>query len=114
MANSGATFNRMMRELLTGCLHTDSYVDDILGHTITRDIHIKMLQELFTRIRDAGLTVKPSKCFIGFSNIGFTGHVVGKGLVQMEEDKITKIKEAISQTTILRLPDFSRPFNTAV
>lgn len=64
--------------------------------------------------RDAGLTVKPSKCFIGFSNIGFTGHVVGKGLVQMEEDKITKIKEAISQTTILRLPDFSRPFNTAV
>ena len=94
MINSGATFNRMMRKLLQGSIDADHYVDDILGHTVTWNQHLAMLRELFTRIKEAGLTVRPTKCMIGYRNVGFTGHVVGNGVLQMEEDKVVKIREA--------------------
>ena len=94
MVNSGATFNRMMRKLLSGCTFVDNYVDDMIGHTTTWEEHLTMLRELFRRIAAAKLTIKPSKCFIGFNNIGFTGHMVGNGVVQMEEEKLVKIKQA--------------------
>jgi hypothetical protein len=94
MVNSGATFNRMMRKLLNGCRGADSYVDDILGHTVTWESHLQMIQDVFQRVRDAGLTIRPSKCMVGFKNIGFIGHMVGNGVLQMEEDKVERIRQA--------------------
>ena len=106
MVNSGATFNRMMRKLLDGCNNADNYVDDILGHTRTWDSHMSMLREVFERIRQAKLTIRPTKCFIGFGNIGFTGHVVGNGVLKMEEDKLQKIKEAPQPKTKKQVRSF--------
>jgi hypothetical protein len=94
LINAGATFNRMMRKLLHCCSNTDHYVDDILGHTMTWSQHMDMLRELFRRIKDAGLTVKPSKCSIGYDRMGFTGHVVGHGRIGMEDDKLGRIRDA--------------------
>jgi hypothetical protein len=80
MVNSGATFNRMMRKLLAGCDFVDNYVDDMIGLTITWTVHMTMLQDLFWRLAEAELTIKPSKCYIGYNNIGFTGYMVGNGI----------------------------------
>ena len=63
LVNSGATFNRLMRRLLEKLDGVDNYVDDVLAHTPEWDGHIDKLRETFTRIRNAGLTVRPSKCF---------------------------------------------------
>ncbi|XP_053406591.1 uncharacterized protein LOC128559314 [Mercenaria mercenaria] len=105
MVNSGATFNRMMRKLLAGIKDADNYVDDVLGHTITWERHVMMLRNLFTRIREARLTVKPSKCMIGFGSISFTGHVVGDGMMQME-DELDKIRSADRPETKTQLRSF--------
>ena len=99
MVNSGATFNRMMRKLLDGCKHEDNYVDDVLGHTITWEEHLGMLRDVFSRLQVAKLTVRPTKCMIGYSNISFTGHVVGNGVLQMEDDKLNKIRDAAAPKT---------------
>jgi len=32
MVNSGQTYNRMIRKLLTGATNLESYIDDVLGH----------------------------------------------------------------------------------
>ena len=82
MVDSRATFNKMTRKLLSECEFVDNYVDDMLGHTTNCEEHLTML---FKRIEAAKLTVKPSKCFVGFNN---TGHMVGNGVVQMEEEKL--------------------------
>ena len=84
----------MTRKLLKGCDYLDIYVDDILGHTVSWDSHLQMLRNLFTRIRQAGLTVRPTKCYIEYTMIEFTGHLVGEGEVRMEDKKISKIKNA--------------------
>ena len=99
LVNSGATFNNMMRKLLKGCNDVDNHVDDILGHTVSWDSHLQMLRNVFTRIRKAGLTVRPTKCYIGYKTFDFTGHVVGEGGVRMEDGKIDKIKNAEESAT---------------
>ena len=106
MVNSGATFNRMMRKLLVNCPNTDHYVDDILGHTTSWGKHMEMLRDVLGRIRDAGLTVRPTKCLIGYGNIGFTGHVVGNGIVQMEQEKLQKIRDAPQPKTKKQVRSF--------
>ena len=83
LVNSGNTFNRMMRKLLHVCSNSD-YVDDILGHSKHWDDHLVTFTDIFTRVRDAG----------GFESIAFPGHAVGKGILQMEDDKLEKIRNA--------------------
>ena len=65
-----------------GCSNADNYVYDILGQTQHWEHHLVTLRDIFTRVRDAGLTLKPSKCLIGFESIDFTG-LVGKGILQI-------------------------------
>jgi hypothetical protein len=116
MVNSGATFNKMMRRLLSGVDGTDNYVDNVLGHTVTWKRHMKMLRQLFEEIREGKITVKPSKCMIGFESIPFTGHVVGKGQMQMEDVKFRKIRYAMRPESkkqlrsFLGLPGYYRKF----
>lgn len=45
MVTSGATFNRMMQKLLSGCKSADNFVDDLIGHTITFSEHA-----IFTKV----------------------------------------------------------------
>ena len=66
LVNSGATFNRIMRKLLSGQEHVDSFVDDVLAYTKDLGEHIAVLEQVFQRIREARLTVKPSKCSFGY------------------------------------------------
>lgn len=87
-------FNWTMRKLLHDVDQADNYVDDILGHTFTWHEHLSTLEQVFRRMHDAGLTLKPSKCMTGYSNISFTGHVVSNGVIQMETGKTEKIENA--------------------
>ena len=79
LVNAGASYGRMMRRLLDGLSHVDNYVDDVLVHTETWEEHIAALRALFVRVREYGLTVKPSKCFMAFESIDFVGHKIGQG-----------------------------------
>ena len=94
LVNAAATFNRMMRKLLKDMKNTDSYVDDVLTHTETWQQHLQELRDLFTRIREAGLTIKPSKCKVGFKSVEFLGHHVGEGQISPNPEKLSVIQEA--------------------
>ena len=63
-------------------------------------------RELFSRVSSAGLTIKPSKCMIGFGEIEFVGHMVGNGNLEMEEEKVTKIKNAPQPKTKKQVRSF--------
>ena len=94
LMNSAATFNRMMRKLLNGLQHVDNYIDDICVHTDNWVDHIKVLKHVLCRIREAGLTVRPSKCKIGFSNVEFLGHSIGQGEKELHPANVEKVLEA--------------------
>ena len=64
LVNAGATYERMMRELLSGMQGVANYVDDVIVYSATWDEHMFSLRELFNRVKEASLTIKPSKCSV--------------------------------------------------
>ena len=92
LVNSGATFCRMMRTILRGIDNVENFVDDILEYTESWDAHIVTLRELLMKLRESGLTAKPSKCALGYFQLPFLGHTVGNGMLSPDPSKIQSIK----------------------
>lgn len=91
MVNSGASYSRMMRKLLHGLKHVVNFVDDVLTHTVSWNSHLEVLRSMLVRVRQAHLTVKPSKCYLGYTTINFLGHVLEKGKIMTEYDEVEKL-----------------------
>ena len=83
-----------MRKLLRGLDCVINYIDDIIVHTTSWERHVKVLTELFRRLRSAQLTARPSKCFIGQEQVEFLGHVVGNGHLKPRPEKVLSIQQA--------------------
>ena len=79
LVNAGANYGRIMRMLLEGIPHVDNYVDDVIVHSPTWESHVDALRILFGRVREASLTLKPSKCRVGFRQVDFVGNKIGSG-----------------------------------
>ena len=79
LVNAGATYERMMRKLLSGMQGVANYVDDVIVYSATWDEHMFSLSELFNRVKEASLTIKPSKCSVACTQVDFVGHKVGAG-----------------------------------
>jgi len=55
-----------MRKLLEGSQNIDNFLDDALAHTKDWDEHIATLRDFLTRVERAQLTLRSSKCSIGY------------------------------------------------
>ena len=69
LTNSIATLVRCLRMVLEGIEGVDTYIDDIIIYTETWDDHIRTIKEVLSRLSQANITVKPSKCVFGTNNI---------------------------------------------
>ena len=83
-----------------------NFIDDILVHTRTWEEHLDILDGLFHSLKTAGLTVRPTKCFIGYKKLEYLGHMVGQGLLEPLSDKVTKIQNAPRPKTKKQLRSF--------
>ena len=88
LVNSGATFCRLMRQVLANIPNVDSFVDDRWIFTETWEAQMMSLRQIFDRLRSAKLTAKPSKCMIGYGSIECLGHNIVGQTVRPQEDKI--------------------------
>lgn len=64
------------------------YVDDILIFSKTFEEHLTHLEQVFSRLKKANLTLKPSKCRFGVAKVNYLGHVLSKDGVQVDNSKI--------------------------
>ena len=106
LVNALAIFCRMVRKLLYDVNYVDAYVDDIVPHTATWDDHMHTLRQVLQKLRQHGLTAKPSKCEIGHAKLDLLGHVVGGGSIQPQDRKIEKILEMRKPETKKELRSF--------
>jgi len=96
----------MMRHVLDGMQQTDNFLDDVLSFTDGWTQHLQELRELFSRVRKAGLTMKPSKCCFAYDKIEYVGHIVGQGQLRTMENKVSKVVEAPQPKTKTQLRAF--------
>ena len=87
-----ATFQRMMNHVLRGCEQfAGAYLDDVVIHSKTWQEHLQHLQEVFSRLENAGLTVKVQKCQFGQAEAQYLGHVIGGGRVKPDPGKLRAV-----------------------
>ena len=106
LVTAPANFSRMMRLLLKGLIDIDNFIDDILEHTVDWNDHLVKLRELLQRLRQAGLTARPSKCMVGFTSVEFLGHRVGEGVLTPNQNKVKDIVEAKRPETKKQVQSF--------
>ena len=106
LVNALAIFCRMVRQLLYDVNYVDAYVDDIVPHTVTWYDHVHTLRQVLQKLRQHGLTAKPSKCEIRHAKLDLLAHVVGGGSIQPQGRKIEKIMEMRKPGTKKELRSF--------
>ena len=86
-------FQKMVQKVLRGCeKYSESFIDDIVIYSDTFVDHLSHLDTVFTKLREAGLTAKPSKCKIGHAQVPYLGHLVGHGTVRPLQAKVETIQ----------------------
>lgn len=92
LTGAPACFQRMMDGLFEESENTVVYIDDVAVHSTTWEQHLDDVEDALSKIRTAGLTVKPPKCRMGFSECDFLGHKVGRGRVKPGSIKVKAIQ----------------------
>ncbi|CAC5374722.1 unnamed protein product [Mytilus coruscus] len=68
------------------------YLDDVIIYSFNIDEHFKHLDEVITRLKNAGLKLKPSKCDLIKEEILYLGKIVGKHGVKPNPKIIERVQ----------------------
>ena len=82
------------------------YLDDIIVFSRTLEEHLYRLKAAISKLRAAGLKLKPTKCDLFRQQINYLGHVVSKEGVSTDPDKIKAVKEWPQPTTVTEVRSF--------
>ena len=69
------------------------YLDDIMVYSKTFDEHLDRLQEVFGRLGEAGLKLKPNKCQLFRHSVPYLGHVISAEGVKTDPEKTKTVAE---------------------
>ena len=108
LCNAPATFQRLMQRVLAGLEWRTCfvYLDDILVASRSFEEHLQHLREVFTRLRDAGLRLKPRKCSLLRDEVPFLGHIISTDGVRPDPAKIEKVQRYPAPTDATQVRQF--------
>jgi len=106
LKNAPGDFSRIMNIVLGGLEFVEVYLDDITIHSETLEQHIRHLQIVFKKFRDARLKINGKKCIWCSRSINVLGHTVTKDTVMMDHRKVEAIKNRQKPTNIKQLQSF--------
>ena len=93
LCNAPSTFTRLMDKVLRKLVGKSClvYLDDVVTFGKTFEEALGNLRIVFGRFREAGLTLKPSKCTLFQKEVSFLGHFVSADGVRCDPAKIEKV-----------------------
>lgn len=101
LTNAPAIVHRAIGMILFGfkwktCL---AYLDNIILFFKNAEEHLKHLEEVFEILSKAGVSLKPSKCFLFHDEVQYLGLVVGKGQLRVDEKRLVGLRQAQTPKT---------------
>lgn len=83
----------MIDKLLQGLPFASAYLDDVAIFSSDFNSHMAHIETVLSRIHQAGLTVKASKCQWMKGRVMYLGHLIGQGEIQPLQAKIQSIQD---------------------
>lgn len=108
LTNAPATFQRSMDIILAGLNWTNTlvYIDDVVVFSPTFEEHMRDLQVVFNRIRQAMMFLKPRKCYFCRTELHFLGHILTKEGVHTDPQKVASVQNSPRPTSTTELRAF--------
>ena len=92
LAQAPAYFQLLMNKVLKGLKFTMTYLDDIIIFSQDELHHLEHLEIVFSRLREAGLKMKRSKCDFFKSEIHYLGHLISPEGISPLPNKLDSIR----------------------
>lgn len=98
LTNAPGIFQRAMSKVLSGLIGRSCmvYIDDIIVFSRSEAEHAHHLSQVFDRIREAGLQLKPPKCHFNKDRIELLGYVVSANGIHPQEAKTEVIRNMVA------------------
>jgi hypothetical protein len=68
------------------------YLDDLVIYSQSFDEHVEHVNQVLSRLRDAGLTIKPDKVVFATQEISFLGHLISPAGVRVDPARTKAIE----------------------
>ena len=91
LAQAPAYFQKLINDVLKGCNFAMGYLDDIIIYSRSEKEHLEHLEEIFTRLKAAGLKLKLEKCCFFKKHIQYLGHLILADGIQPLPEKLESI-----------------------
>ena len=91
LAQAPAYFQKLINDILKGCNFAMGYLDDIIIYSRSEKQHLEHLEEIFSRLRAAGLKLKLEKCCFFKKHIQYLGHLISADGIQPLTEKLESI-----------------------
>ena len=82
---------------IKGCL---VFIDDIIIFSDTWEQHQRILDEVFRRVRAAGLKIKRDKCQFAQESVKFLGHIVSARGTEPDSSKVEAVRDFATPTSL--------------
>ena len=107
LCNSPDIFQEKMNELFEGLNFVRAYIDDLLVISKgTFESHLEELEEVFKRLREAGLKVNAKKSFFARGELEYLGYWITRDGIQPMKNKVSAIMQLAEPKTRKELRSF--------
>lgn len=93
LCNAPAVWQRLMDKVIGADLEPYAfvYLDDIIVISSSFEDHINILDQIFTRLYNAGLTVSKDKCHFCKPELKYLGYIIDKKGLRVDPEKVQAI-----------------------
>ena len=90
-------FQKLINDVLIGCNFAMGYLDDIIIFSRSEKEHLEHLEEIFSRLKAAGLKLKLEKCCFFKKHIQYLRHLISAEGIQPLPEKLESIAKMPAQ-----------------
>ena len=109
LTDAGSYFqHQLSTNVLHGLIHNicELYLDDCMVYASNIDDYLERLRMVFQRFRECKITLNPSKCRLGLTQVEYVGHTINKDGLHFTRDKLDSVLNFPLPVTMKNIKSF--------